>query len=410
MNNYHTAIIGAGPAGIMAAISSSQSGQRPILLERNNQLGKKLLLTGQGRCNLTTSKTVPEIVRAFGLKGKFLYSVLSKFSNQDLINFFESRGVELKEERGQRIFPQSNQAQIILNCLVNELDKLQLKIKYDFRVVKISRAENGFLIMSNQKQKLEAKKVILATGGKSYPETGSSGDGYLLAKSLGHTIEPLLPGLNGLIVGNKKLKSLAGLSLKNVRISFKTNGQQIISLFGDILFTHVGISGPIVLTASTQIAQLIHQGQTIKAQIDLKPALDKPQLKKRVFRDIHQIPKKEFQSLLNQLLPKSLVPYVIDQLKIKKQTLNTDLTSQQVDKLIDFLKDFSFPVKSVESLDRAIVTNGGIPISEIDSRTMGSRLVPGLYFGGEIISLPGPTGGFNLQKAFSTGYLAGLVN
>lgn len=396
---------------MMAAISSSQSGQKPLLLERNDQLGKKLLLTGQGRCNLTTSKTIPEIVAAFshnGHNGRFLYSSLTKFSNQDLISFFENRGIKLKEERGQRIFPISDQAQTILNCLKKELIKKRVKIQYDFRVVKIRQTSSGFLIFGQNKTKLTALKVILTTGGKSYPQTGSSGDGYQIAKNLGHTIEPLLPALNGIIVGDKKLNQLAGLSLKNVQLTFTSAAKEVGVYFGEMLFTHLGISGPIVLTASQQIAELIHKKQPIVAHLDLKPGLDKPSLKKRIHKDIHQIPKKQFQSLLNQLLPRSLVPIIIDRSGINKQTVNSELTSQQISKLIHLLKDFSFEIKQVEPLDRAIVTNGGVSISEIDSRTMESRLVPGLYFAGEIISLPGPTGGFNLQKSWSTGYLAGL--
>ncbi|MFC1727347.1 NAD(P)/FAD-dependent oxidoreductase [Patescibacteria group bacterium] len=406
-NDYEVTIIGAGPAGIMAAIAASQKGKKVVLLERNNRAGKKLLLTGKGRCNLTTAKPIPQIVEAFGKNGKFLYSAFTKFSNQDLISFFESQGVKTKVEKGQRVFPQSDKAQDILDCLLDKLKKYKVKMINNFRVEKIIRKPIGFTIKSVNDQSLKASNIILATGGKSYPQTGSTGDGYHLAKNLGHQISPLKPALAGLIVKDNHLKDLTGLSLKNVRINFKTKNKILYSSFGEMLFTHQGISGPIVLPSSKIIYEALNEREKVKAILDLKPALTKSQLKKRIFREIHQMPKKEFQNLLKELLPKSLVNFACQAIGIGPKSVNADLASLEVSQLVEFLKGFSFPISSVAPISTAIVTSGGIKISQIDSKNMQSKLVPGLFFAGEVIELDGPTGGYNLQKAFSTGWLAG---
>ena len=288
MKIYDVGVIGGGPAGMMAAISAGQRDKSVVLLERNESLGKKLLLTGKGRCNFTNNKPIPQIVAAFGKKGRFLYSALTKFSNQDLIAFFEKRGIKTKIERGQRVFPQSDQSQTILDCLAAELKKNKVKILHDFRVIKI-RKRNEFTLFSEKGKSVKAIKIILATGGKSYPQTGSTGDGYRLAKDLGHRIIPLKPALAGLIVHNRKIRNLAGLSLKNIQLTFKTKANIITSLFGEMLFTHQGISGPVVLLASKTIYEALGKKEKIIASIDLKPALNKNQLKKRIYREIHHL-------------------------------------------------------------------------------------------------------------------------
>jgi predicted flavoprotein YhiN len=429
---FDIAIIGGGPAGMMAGISAKNSDNRICLLEKNNSLGRKLLLTGKGRCNVTTSKDISEIIEAFGKKGKFLSGALSRFSNQDLMDFFRKRGVELKVERGERVFPKSDKAETILNCLRDELKEKKVRIFYDFSVNEVSFKDGVFEIISKQKetssfQKLDchvakaprndrrnlktnsiyAKKIVIATGGKSYPQTGSTGDGYKFAKKFGHSIMAPVPALASLIVENKDVNSLAGLSLKNVSLRFLANGKIFSERFGEMLFTHHGISGPIVLPASRKVYEQIKAGRKVMAQIDLKPALDESTLKKRIHREIEKAPKKEFRSLLNTLLPRLLVSYFLMISAIDKHQQNSTLTKLQVESLISYLKNFEFEITKTAPLITAIVTHGGVPINEINPKTMESKIASNIFFAGEIIALDGPTGGFNLQKAFSTGWVAG---
>ena len=407
MNNvFNVAIIGGGPAGMMAGISAKNRNNKVCILEKNSSLGKKLLLTGKGRCNLTTSKEIPEIVSAFGKKGKFLYGALTRFSNHDLVDFFENRGVKTKTERGDRVFPESNKAIDILNCLQNELKKKNIKIYFDFNAVKLTIKNNLFKVASRS-QIIFTEKLIIATGGKSYPQTGSTGNGYKFAKSLGHKIIKPKPALTPLIANDKNISSLAGLSLKNVSISFFTEGGIFSEEFGEMLFTHQGISGPIVLKSSKKVYKEIIKGNRVSAKIDLKPALDKAVLKKRIHREIQKAPKKEYQSLLKTLLPKLLISYVLKTTKIDKHQRNADLSKDEIDCLTSFLKNFNFQINKTAPLKKAIITNGGVDIKEINPKSMQSKIIPNLFFSGEIISLDGPTGGYNLQKAFSTGWVAG---
>jgi len=407
MQTYDLTIVGAGPAGMMAAIQASQKSQRLVLLERNSQAGKKLLLTGKGRCNFTNNKTVPEIIEAFGPKAKFLYRALTQFSNQALIDWFNRRGVITKVERGQRVFPLSDKAETLLNCLLRELRKRKVKLVLGCKVKSVKLVSSGFVLTSDRGEKLKTTKLILATGGLSYSQTGSTGDGYRWAKQLGHDLIPPRPALVGLVVKDNLIRSLAGLSLKNVNLSFSTKAGLVSQAFGEMLFTHQGISGPIVLSQSKLVRQALDRQGQVWARIDLKPALTKEQLKKRVFREIHQAPKQHLPKLLKQLLPLSLIEPVIEWLHLDVTMANADLATATVKTLINWLKDFSFKIDAVEPIARAIITDGGVRVEEIDSRTMESKLVPGLFFAGEIIALAGPTGGYNLQKAFSTGYLAG---
>lgn len=413
MDYFDIAVIGGGSAGMMAGIAAGEDkvrdtpGIRVCLLERNDNLGIKLLLTGNGRCNLTTTKSIKEIVTGFGPKGSFLYSSLSKFSNLDLINFFEARGIKTKVERDQRVFPADDKAVSILNCLKNELKNNKVKVIFNFRTVKIEKQKDYFKIFSGSGQSLYSRKVIIATGGKSYPETGSTGDGYLLAKNLGHKISPLKPALVPLFVKNEEIRSLAGLDLDNVNLTVMADGKPWKKIFGDVLFTHQGISGPIVLSVSRDIYDLFKSNKGVTASLDLKPALNKEKLRQRINRDVLILAKKEFQTLLAGLLPNSLIPYVLERLRIERHKRNGNLTKEEKDRLTDFLKNFTFKIDGVAPIEVGIVTAGGVKIEEIDQRTMESKIIPGLYFAGEIIGLDGPTGGFNLTKAFSTGWVAG---
>ncbi len=408
MKNFDVLIIGGGPAGIMTAISASQNKDLKIaLLEKNNQLGKKLLLTGKGRCNFTTSKSIPEIVDAFGNKGNFLYSCLTQFSNKRLITFFKRKRIKPKFERGDRVFPRSESAEKVRNTLVQELERENVQIFLKTNVKKIETKKEFFHIYTDSKQ-FRTKCLIIATGGKTYPGTGSTGDGYEFAKQLGHTITPLYPALNGLIVKDEKIRELAGLTLKNVRLQITADGQEEINVFGDMLFTHLGISGPIVLSISEKAACLIDKGKKVEAIIDLKPALERHKLKKRIVREIQEIGKKEYQTLLKNLLPSSLIPLTIVNTRIDKRKKVGSLTHEEQIKIVDFLKNFKFKIDDYEPFVKAIVTSGGVSVNEIDSKTMQSQIVSNLYFAGEIIELSGPTGGFNLQMAFSTGWVAGV--
>lgn len=407
-NTYQLAVIGGGPAGMMAAISAGIISSNLCLLERNASLGKKLLLTGKERCNFTTANSIREMVEAFGLpKGKFLMSALTQFSNEDLINFFQSRGVAYVIERGNRIFPKDGRAISILNTLETEIARNKTPIILNFRVVKIAKKQTHFRIISDQGEVILSQKVIIATGGKTYPSTGSTGDGYALAKSLGHKVNPLKPALVPLVVKDPNIRNLAGLSLKNVKLSILVNEGQLLEIFGEMLFTHFGLSGPIVLTISKKVGELIERKKKISVSIDLKPALDKQKLQKRIQREMETIGKKEYKTLLEELLPQSLIPLTISRTQIDQHRKIGSLTKGEKSRLVDFLKDFSFKIDSTLPIERGIITSGGIEINEINSKTMESKIVPGLYFAGEIIGIDGPTGGYNLQKAFSTGYVAG---
>jgi predicted Rossmann fold flavoprotein len=411
---YDIAIIGAGPAGMMAAVSAAivaeeQNKEIKIcLLERNSSPGRKLLVTGKGRCNLSNIADKESYFEAFGKNSKFLYPAFNSFFNQDLIDFFESRDVKTKVERGGRIFPQSDRSKTVLDCLVKEVLERKVRLIRYFRVVKISQNSGEFRISSEDKKKLLARKVIITTGGKSYQSSGSTGDGYELAKKFGHKVLPLVPALAPLFIRSQDIRSLAGLSLKNVQFKIIAADKELISFFGDMIFTHQGISGPIVLKTSKIVYRAIKRGLPIKASIDLKPALTVEQLQQRLEREIQANYQKEYQTLLQELLPKSLIPVFINSSKIDQHRKNSSLNTQEVSQIIELLKNFIFVIDGVAPLEEAIVTAGGVDIKQINPRSMESTLIPGLYFAGELIALDGPTGGYNLQKAFSTGWLAGL--
>lgn len=406
---YDIVIIGGGPAGMMAAINASSEKSKVCLLERNNSLGQKLLLTGKERCNFTSSKSVREIVEAFGEpKGRFLFSALTQFSNNDVIEFFESRGVEHIVERGDRVFPKSGNAVSILNALETELHNKEVQVLLNFHVVRVLKKVTHFRIISDKGHVILTQKVIITTGGKSYPGTGSTGDGYNFANKLGHTVNPLKPSLVPLIVKDKNIRSLSGLTLKNINLTVFADNEKELEIFGEMLFTHFGVSGPIILSISKKIYDLLQQGKKVKVSVDLKPALDTEKLKRRIQREMEEIGKKEYRTLLENLLPRSLVPLYITLTHIDTHRKIGSLTKEEKEKLVSILKNLYFKIDDVLPIESGIVTSGGVEINEINSKTMESKIVPGLYFAGEIIGIDGPTGGFNLQKAWSTGYVAGL--
>ena len=410
-------IIGGGPAGMLAAISAAKENNEVILLEKNNSLGRKLLITGKGRCNITSSIEIDEFIKNIPGNGRFLYSAFQNYTNQDIIELIESNGIKVKEERGNRIFPVTDRAEDVLNCLVKEMKKYkQIEIKTGKKVETIL-TENGEVlgVKLESGEKIFGSKVILATGGKSYPVTGSDGDGYKMAKTLGHTIEKIRGSLVPLTGDQRLCQSMQGLSLRNVKITIKDieKNKKIYDDFGELLFTHFGVSGPTILSSSAHllrykdIDQLFNENK-IKLYIDLKPALSNEELDLRIRRDFEEIKNKEFKNSLEKLLPKKMIPAILDLSGIDINKKVNSITKEERQKLVELLKNFEINIDGFRPVEEAIVTAGGISIKEINPKTMESKLVKGLYFAGEIIDVDAYTGGFNLQIAYSTGYTAGL--
>ena len=409
-------VIGGGPAGMMAAISASEKGNEVFLLEKNKSLGKKLLITGKGRCNITSSLTMDEFIKNTPGNGMFLYSAFNSFTNQDIIKFLKEQGLEVKEERGNRIFPVTDKAQDVLKCFEKKLKELKVKIFYESPVTEILvNNENKVCGVKTPKEKINADKVILATGGKSYPLTGSTGDGYKLAQKLGHTITPIKPSLVPLETYEQNLhKELQGLSLKNVKIKILdiSKNKEIYEDFGEMLFTHFGVSGPIILSGSAHLVRYknidnLLKNKQIKLTIDLKPALTEEKLNERILRDFNEFKNKNFKNSLNKLLPQKLINTIIEYSKIDPEKQVNSITKQERKNLIQTLKNFEITIKNFRKIEDAIITSGGISIKEVNPKTMESKKVKGLYFAGEILDVDSYTGGFNLQIAYSTGYVAG---
>ena len=403
---YNLAVIGGGPAGIMAAGRAGELGSRVVLLEKNTQLGTKLLMTGKGRCNITNAEEdLKKLIKTYGPNGKFLYSALNKFSNQDVINFFKKFGLKTKIERGNRVFPVSDKATDIVNCLNEFLTKNKVEIKFNSSVKKIILKNKKLeKIILQDGQEIIADNYLIATGGKSYPRTGSTGDGYKWLEKLGHTIIKPKPALTPIIIKEKNIKKLEGLSLKNVEISL-WSGQKIDSEFGEALFTGNGLSGPIVLNLSKKVSENLEKDLVIK--IDFKPALDFPTLDKRILKDFAEQKNKQFKNSLDKLLPKKLIPVIIELSGIKPDKAVNEITKDERKKLLKLLKEFELTVKGLVGFEKAIVTSGGVNLKEVDPKTMKSKIIKNLYLAGEILDLDGPTGGYNLQVAWSTGYSAG---
>ena len=415
-------VIGGGPAGMMAAISASKNNNEVYLLEKNSKLGKKLLITGKGRCNITSSLDIKDFISNIPGNGRFLYSVFDNYTNIDIINFLKEQGVRVKEERGNRIFPVSDKSSDVLNAFEKELKNKQVKIKFNARVTNIETQENEvkyvhYIDKNGQSKKIETDKVILATGGKTYPETGSTGDGYEIAKKLGHTITEIKPSLVPLTTNGISLnicKELQGLSLKNISIKIMDTSKSkvIYEDFGEMLFTHFGVSGPTILSASTHLLRYknidnVIKEQNIKLIIDLKPALSIEKLDTRIQRDFFENKNKEFKNSLNDLLPQKLIYPVIQLSAIDANKKVNEITKEERLRLVKLLKNFSIVISGFRPLEEGIVTSGGISIKEINPKTMESKMIKGLFFAGEIIDVDAYTGGFNLQIAYSTGYTAG---
>lgn len=403
---------------MMSAVTSAENGNEVILLEKMEKLGKKLLITGKGRCNITNSAEMDEFMKNIPENSKFLYSSFSRFTNNDIINFLNKQGVATKVERGGRVFPVSDKAEDVLNAFLRKLKELKVTIKTNFEVTKIlteSSVSTGIEGKNNGKiEKIMADKIILTTGGKSYPVTGSTGDGYKMAKDLGHTITNLKPSLVPLTCNgeSKRLcQEMQGLSLRNVKVKITENNKVIYEDFGEMLFTHYGISGPIILSASAvlirykNIDELLKENK-VKIHIDLKPALDEEKLDNRILRDFEELKNKQFKNSLGLLLPKKMVEPMISIIGIDPEKRINEITKEERKTIVKDLKNLELTINGFRGIEEAIVTKGGISIKEINPKTMESKLIQGLYFAGEIIDLDAFTGGFNLQIAWSTGYAA----
>ena len=399
-------IIGGGAAGMMAACTAAERGAKVTLIERNSQLGIKVNITGKGRCNVTNDSEPEALIKNTLTNGRFLYSAFAALSAQDTMAFFERIGVPLKVERGKRVFPVTDNARDVTGALKTHLHRLGVTV-LQHRVKNIATKDGAVCGVSLQDGSvIPADRVILATGGRSYPRTGADGDGYRMAQAIGHTVTALRPSLVPLLTEETSPALMEGLALKNVTLTVKKDGKKIFSDFGEMVFTAKGISGPLVLSASAHLGVKKHT-YPYQAYIDLKPALDHDTLDKRLLRDFEENINRDFANALSQLLPAKMIPVMIDLCGISaRQKVNT-VTRQQREHLCSLLKAFPLTVVSAGSWDEAVVTAGGIEVKEIDPKTMASKLVPGLYFAGEIMDVDAYTGGFNLQIAWSTGYCAG---
>lgn len=395
-------IIGGGPAGMFAAITAAGQGKRVLLLEKNNRLGKKLLITGKGRCNVTNHCTGQEVLQNTPRNGRFLYSAMAAFPPEKTYSFFEEHGCPLKVERGNRVFPVSDRSQSVLDCLQNELRKHHVAVSEE-RVQEILTSDGRVTGVRTDKGMHEASWVILATGGVSYPATGSTGDGYRMAEALGHTVVPQEGSLVPLETDDDCIR-MQGLSLRNVGVKLlSAKGKLLYQDFGELLFTHFGVSGPTVLSASCHM-----KGEGCRLVLDLKPALDEGKLDARILRDLEMYQNRAMENALTDLLPRSMIPVVLNRLDIAPELQANSLTKQKRRALVELLKAFPISISGKRPVSEAIITSGGIKVSEINPKTMESKIVPGLYFAGEIIDCDAYTGGFNLQIAWATAHAAAV--
>ena len=398
-------VVGGGPAGIMAAIVAAEGGAAVALFEKMPRVGRKLGITGKGRCNLTNSADVEAFVKNIH-NGKFLYSALSNFTAIDTINFFEKLGVVTKIERGGRIFPVSDDASEVIDALIKKMAIVGVEVKNNSPVTEILTENKKIVGVKVGDKIFKCDAVILATGGASYPKTGSTGDGFKLAKQLGHTITEILPALVPLEVEDD-IKSLQGLSLKNVRVKLLADGKKVAEQFGEMLFTHFGVSGPIILTLSRQAAKLLAEKKFVELEINLKPALSFEQLDARILRDFDKFKGKIIKNSLHELLPAKLIPIVLDRAFIEENKPVDAITQAERRRLIEILRGLPLTITKTRPIDEAIVTSGGVSVKEINPKTFESKIISGLHIIGEVLDVDGFTGGFNLQAAWSMGYSAG---
>ena len=401
-------VVGAGPAGMMAAIKAAENGASVVLLEKMKRAGKKMLITGKGRCNITNVAEIPELIKNIPGNGKFLNSCIRAFDNEDVQYFFNGIEVPTKVERGGRVFPVSDKAADVVDAMVLQLHELGVKLYTDVKVSDILVQDNKAVgVKTDDGQKFEAEAVIIATGGSSYPGTGSTGDGYKMADKIGHKVVTPLPALVPLELEEEWVKDLQGLSLKNVRVTLFADEKRITDMFGEMLFTHFGVSGPIILSLSRKTAQLLDEDRFVELMIDLKPALTFEQLDARVLRDFEKYQRKEMKNALKDLLPGRLIPPVLDGAYIEPDRMVNSITKEERHRLVNVLKGLLVTVTKTRPIAEAIVTAGGVDVKEINPKTMESKLIKNLYFAGEVVDVDAYTGGYNLQAAFSMGTAAG---
>ena len=402
-------VIGGGAAGLLAGIAAAQNGAQATIIEKMRRPGKKMLITGKGRCNITNNCDLQEIIKNIPGNGRFLNSALRRFTNQDIVQLLEDNGLPTKVERGGRVFPVSDKAVDVVDTLIKIFKDYGGRLLLDTKVKSIA-AEFGKIkgVVTEDGQRFEADAVILAAGGSSYPGTGSDGSGVKLAKAVGHSIVPLKPCLVPLESDSPYIPDLQGLSLRNIEGTVYADGKKIGAEFGEMLFTHFGVSGPIILSLSKCVAEAIAAGaQDIELHIDLKPALDKDKLDARLQRDFVQYSRKQMANGMKDLLPQRLIAPVLDEAFIDEEKFVNQLSRAERQRIVDVLKAFVVPITGTRPLAEAIVTAGGVSLKEIDPKTMESKLVKGLFIAGEVMDIDGYTGGYNLQAAFSTGYAAG---
>ena len=401
-------VIGGGPAGMMAAMKAAENGAEVTLLEKMSRLGRKMLITGKGRCNITNASEIPEIIKNIPGNGKFLHSCIKAYDNEDVQLFFNDNGVPTKVERGMRVFPASDKAADPVDALILKLQELGVRIITDTRVTAIKAEDNKITgVKAADGTIYPAGAVILATGGASYPGTGSSGDGYKLSEVLGHTIIKPLPALVPLETEEEWVKEAQGLSLRNVEVTLWADGEKAGQQFGEMLFTHFGVTGPIILTLSRQVAKLLYEGNFVELSINLKPALTPEQLDARILRDFEKYQRKELKNAMHDLLPGKLIAPVLDSAYLEPDRMVNTITKEERKRLAETLQNLMLTVTKTRPIAEAIVTAGGVCVKEINPKTMESKIVKGLYFAGEVADVDAYTGGYNLQAAFSMGAAAG---
>ncbi|HJC81065.1 MAG TPA: NAD(P)/FAD-dependent oxidoreductase [Candidatus Mediterraneibacter excrementipullorum] len=401
-------VVGGGAAGMMAAVTAARKGKNVLLLEKNEKLGKKLFITGKGRCNITNSAEIDELFSAVVSNPKFLYSIFYSLTNDQVIEFFEELGVKTKVERGGRVFPESDHSSDVIRALEQELKRLGAEIRLRTEVKEIL-AEGGRAkgVRLSSGEKLNADAVIIATGGISYPSTGSTGDGYRFARECGHKVTELSPALVPMEVEEWYAKELMGLSLRNIEIKITDGKKKLYEEFGEMLFTHYGMTGPVILSASSIVGKKLKE-HPLTLHIDLKPALTEEQLDKRVLREFEANHNRQFKNAADSLFPAKLKPVIVELSGIPEEKKVNEVTKEERLRFVRMIKDFSMTLTAMRGYNEAIITKGGVSVKEIDPGTMESRLVSRLYFAGEVLDLDAVTGGYNLQIAWSTGYLAGM--
>ena len=402
-------VIGGGAAGCMAAITAARNVHNVVLVEKNEKIGKKLYITGKGRCNITNACATKDLFTFITSNPKFLYSAYNEFSNWDTIGFFEELGLRTKIERGERVFPESDKSSDVITALSKELRRLGVDILYNTTVKDVLTKEGVFsAIVTHKGDTLYADSLVVATGGLSYPSTGSTGEGYEFAKKIGHNITSLYPSLVPFNVKETYARQMQGLSLKNIEISIFDNENELYREFGEMLFTHFGVSGPVIISASSYIAPILRQ-KTLKLIIDLKPALTFEQLDARILRDFEEFKNKQFKNALDKLLPSKLISVIIERSGILPEKKVNEISKVQRENLVKLIKGFELTLTGLRDYNEAIITKGGIDVKQINPKTMESKLAKNVYFAGEVLDLDALTGGHNLQIAWATGYVAGLL-